>query len=122
MVVAIVTALIAITAWTAGASAQSQQLNCTLTDTADQLGSENRPIIITFDQDAKALKAQDGSKSYSFGDVWISNIAISGNSDGISLGIDRSSQGIVWQQYGAGKPVIEFGECRQSAAPAADIH
>jgi len=36
------------------------QLNCTLTDTADQLGAENRPIVVTFDQDAKTLNAQDG--------------------------------------------------------------
>lgn len=113
----------AMLAWTTNGSAASLQLNCTLTDTADQLGSENHPIIITFDQDAKTLKAQDGSQNYNFGDVSISNIAISGNIDNVSLGIDRSSLGIVWQQYAAGKVATQFGQCRQSALPAAaDTH
>jgi len=100
------------------ASATPQQLSCTLTDTAEQLGAESRPIAVVFDDDAKTLNAQDGARNYRFDNVSISNISISGEVDDVSLGIDRSSSGIVWQQYGPGKPVIEFGQCRRTNPPA----
>ena len=119
----IVSALMTVPAWTAGASAAPQQLDCVLTDTDAQPGSESRQIVIVFDEDAKTVKAQDGSQSYSFSSVSISNVSISGNVDSVSLGIDRSSLGIVWQQYGADKVVTEFGQCRRTDHPtAADTH
>ena len=94
------------------APAAQQRLECVLTDTAAQLGAENRPIVVTFDEDRKALQALVGSQSYSFSQVSISTVSISGQSGDVSLGIDRSSFGVVWQQYGPGQPVIEFGRCR----------
>lgn len=97
-------------------SAAAQQLDCVLTDTAEQLGSENRTIVVVFDESAKTLKAQDGSQNYSFSNVSISNIAISGDVNSVSVGIDRSSLGIVWQHYATDKVVTEFGHCRQSEA------
>lgn len=112
------TALIAILV-PAAASATSQQLDCVLTDTAGQLGSENRPIVISFDEDAKSLKAQEANQNYSFSTVSISNVSISGEDGNISVGIDRSSLGLVWQQFGADKVVTEFGQCRRSNPPAA---
>ncbi len=115
MTAAIMAALLSGSAWT-GASAAPQQFDCVLTDTAEQLASENRAIVVVFDQSGKTLKAQDGSQSYSFKNVSISNIAISGDVDLVSIGIDRSSGGVVWQQYAADKVVTEFGHCRQSEA------
>ena len=98
-----------------GAFAALQRFDCVLTDTAEQLASENRTIVVMVDESAKSLQVQDGSQSYSFDDVSISNIAVSGHVDSVSLGMDRSSLGIVWQQYAA-KVVSEFGRCRQVAA------
>jgi len=110
--------LIVILARLSTASATPQQLSCTLTDTAEQLGAKSRPIAVVFDDDAKTLNAQDGARNYRFDNVSISNISISGEVDDVSLGIDRSSSGIVWQQYGPDKPVIEFGQCRRTNPPA----
>lgn len=118
-----VAVLIGVLARSLGASAAAQQLDCVLTDTADQLGSESRPIGVVFDENAKTVQVQLGSQTYNLSNVSISNIAISGNVDNYSLGIDRSSMGIVWQQYGADKPVTEFGRCRRADhAAAAGTH
>jgi hypothetical protein len=108
-------ALLSLVAWTE-ALAVAQQFDCVLTDTAEQLASENRATVVVFDESVKTLKAQDGNQSYSFNNVSISNIAISGDVNSVSIGIDRSSGGIVWQQYAANKVVTEFGHCRQSEA------
>jgi len=104
------------------ASATPQQLSCVLIDTADQLASESRPVVVTFDDAAKTLTAEAGGQNYNFDNVSISNIAISGNLSGNSVGIDRSSSGIVWQQYGADKVATEFGLCRRASEPAAAAH
>lgn len=98
------------------ASAAGQRFDCVLTDTSEELASENRVIVVVFDGSAKTLKTHDGSQSHSFNNVSISNIAISGDVDNVSVGIDRSSLGIVWQQYAANKVVTEFGHCRQAEA------
>ena len=109
----------ALSAWSVHASAASQRFDCVLTDTADKLGSENRPIVVVLDEAAITLEVQDGGQKYNLNNVSISNISINGDTDRLSLGIDRSSLGIVWQQYGANKMVIEFGKCRQADHPAA---
>jgi hypothetical protein len=113
------TALIAVAAGTADASATPQRLDCVLTDIGTQPGSESRPIVIVFDEDVKTLKAEASSQSYSFANVSISNVSINGADDDVSLGIDRSSLGIVWQQYGTRKVVTEYGQCRRTGQPAA---
>ena len=105
------------TVWTAAASAAPQQLDCVLTDTEGNPGSENRPIVVVFDEDAKTLTAKGGGNSYSFSKVSISNVSITGAVDSVSLGVDRSSFGIVWQQYGADKVSTEFGRCHPTQSP-----
>jgi hypothetical protein len=105
------------------AFAAPSQLNCVLTNTSTQAGSENQTIVVTFDADAKTLTAQEGTQSYNFSNVSISNVSISGAINSVSLGIDRSSLGFVWQQYGADKAVTEFGQCQSTNHPAAaDTH
>ena len=99
-------------------SAAPQQLRCALA--SSQTAAQNQPIVVVFDDAAKTLQAQSGTQSYNFTDVSISNVAISGNAGTVSLGIDRSSLGIVWQQYAAEKTTIEYGQCQNSAAPSAD--
>ncbi len=72
---------------------------------------------MTFDEDNKSLTAEEGGRSYSFTKVTISYIAISGHADDVSLGIDRSSLGIVWQRYGTDKVTSEFGRCQPAKTP-----
>jgi len=108
-------------AWTGGASAVVQVLDCVLTNPGNQASGQS--IVVTFDNVGKTLKAQRGTESYSFTNVSISNISISGQGNGVSLGIDRSSLGMVWQQYGTDKVVTEFGQCRVSEHPnSTDSH
>ena len=98
-------------------SATPQQLDCVLTDTEAHPHSESRPIVVVFDQDKRTLTAKEGSRNYNFRNVSISNVSINGQTDNVSLGIDRSSLGIVWQQYGADKVRTEYGQCRLAPAP-----
>ena len=113
----IVAALAMVPLWTAAASAMAQRLDCVLTDKEASPASESRPIVVVFDEDAKTVTAEAGGQTYSLEKVSISNISINGAADSISLGIDRSSFGIVWQQYGADKLTTEFGHCRPTPAP-----
>ncbi len=95
----------------AAAFGAPQQLDCVLTDTKAKPGSENRPVAVIFDEDAKTLTAKAGDRSYSFAKVTMTYIAISGQTDDASVGVDRSALGIVWQQYAAGTVTTEFGHC-----------
>lgn len=106
--------LVPLIMWSVAACAAVDRVDCNLADTAYQLGSENHALSVLFDENAKTLKALDGSQTYNFDDVSISNIAISGNVDSVSIGIDRSSLGVVWQQYKANGIVTEFGHCRRT--------
>lgn len=45
-----------------------------------------------------------------------SYIAISGQTDDVCLGIDRSSLGILWQQYEANKVNTDYGHCHPTRA------
>jgi len=114
----IVTASLISAAWSSGAAAAPLQLDCVLTDTPARPGSENRPVTVVYDEDDKTLTAEAAGRRYSFGKVTITYIAIGGQADDISLGIDRSSLGIVWQQYEADKVNTEYGHCRPSARRA----
>jgi len=114
---AIIPAALSILLCTVGVSAAPQQLDCVLTDTDGQPQSENRHMTVEFDQETKRLIAREGSQQYSFEKVSISNVAMSGAIASLSIGIDRSSLGIVWQQYDADKVRTEFGHCRPAVTP-----
>jgi len=114
---AIIASLLTAAAWTASAAAAPQHLDCVLTDKETQPGSENRPVAVVFDEDNKTLTAELAGHSYSFSNVTITYISISGQAEDISIGIDRSSLGLVWQQYGGDKVTTEFGRCRAAPAP-----
>jgi hypothetical protein len=113
----IVSALTIAFAWSVGASATPQQLDCVLTDTEAKPGSESRPIVIVFDEDAKTLTAKEGDHIYSFSKISISQVSINGLDDNVSLGIDRSALGIVWQQYEMDQVRTEYGKCHPVRAP-----
>lgn len=117
-VVIIAVVLIGVAARSSTASAATQQLDCVLTDIGTQPGSENRPIPVVFDEAANTLSAQDDTRKLQFASVSISNVAISGATDNVSIGIDRSSLGVVWQRYGSTGAVTEYGKCRRSGKPA----
>lgn len=112
-------AIAAVTAWPSDAPAAPQQLVCALSNAGETQSSANQSITVIFDDTAKTLLAQEGSQNYSFGDVSISNIAISGSIAAVSLGIDRSSLGMVWQQYEPDKVITQFGQCRSNPEPGA---
>lgn len=81
--------------------------------------SQNQPITVTFDDNAKTLQAEESGQNFSFGNVSISNVAISGDAGAVSLGIDRSSLGMVWQRYQPDQVITEFGQCRPNVEPGA---
>jgi hypothetical protein len=112
-----VIALTTVFAWSANVSAAPQQLDCLLTDTEAQPKSESRPIVVIFDEAKSTLTAEEGGHLYSFAKVLISNVSITGQANNVSLGIDRSSLGIVWQQYDADKVRTEYGRCRPVRTP-----
>lgn len=109
--------LMMVLVWAAAASAAPQRLDCVLMDKDASPASENRPVVIVFDEDAKTVTAEAEGQTYSLEKVSISNISINGAADSVSLGIDRSSFGIVWQQYGADKVSTEYGRCRPARSP-----
>ena len=100
-----------------GASASPQRLDCVLTDTDVQPQSEKRSIVVVFDEGNKTLTATDGDHTYSLQRVSISNVSIAGQADDVSVGVDRSSLGIVWQRYDAEQVRNEFGYCRAANSP-----
>lgn len=106
--------------WTAPSLATVERFTCALTDTIAKPGSESRPIIVIFDDATKTLAAEEGGRTHVFRNVSVSSVSVSGNADDVSLGIDRSSLGIVFQDYGvAGRTVaIEFGRCQLPTSTA----
>ena len=109
----IVTMIIALFAYGSEPCAGSQRLACALRDTEAKSRSENRPIVVDFDEEAKTLSAENDGHIYKFEKVSISNVTMNGQAEDVSLGIDRSSLGIVWQQYGADDIHTEFGACQR---------
>lgn len=113
-------AAIAISAtWPCTSPAAPQQLTCVLNIAGGAASAQNEPLTVIFDDSAGTLQTQRGDRSYSFTDVSISNVAISGDVGALSIGIDRSSLGLVWQQYGSDNATIAYGQCRQSSASPA---
>lgn len=108
-------ATMALAIWPACSSAAPQQFACALAGAADAPAARDQPLTVTFDDNAKTLQAREGDRNYVFADVSISNVAISGDVDAISIGIDRSSLGIVWQHYASDQVVTEYGQCRPNS-------
>jgi hypothetical protein len=104
-------AMIAVLTTIACADASALRFDCTLTDTQAKPQSENRPIVVVFDEDNRTLTAEENGRLHSFAKVSISNVSINGLADDVSFGIDRSSLGIVWQQYDPDKVHTEYGHC-----------
>lgn len=74
--------------------------------------SASRPLRVTFDEGTKALNVTDRERTYSFATVSISSVTINGLGHSVSIGIDRSSLGVVWQQYLQDTIKTEFGLCQ----------
>ena len=107
-----------------GGSAAPTRLDCTLTSLEMKTGSttdtaaENRSIIVVFDRDAKALTVYPDDSAVVLTNVTMSQIAMSGYVSGdVSLSIDPSSWGIVFQTYKPASTTTEFGACSLSAKP-----
>jgi hypothetical protein len=79
-------------------------------------GIINAPVVSLSPDMGDAILVQTFVVVVIFSKVTITYIAISGQTDDVSLGIDRSSLGIVWQQYVADKVDTEYGHCRPARA------
>lgn len=98
---------------TIAVSAATNRLQCLLTDTGTRPGSENRALVVEFDPNGKTLNAVANGQSYSFSTISISNVVLSGTTGDVSMAVDRSSYGIVWQQYGTSGVITEYGHCQR---------
>jgi len=96
-------------------------LNCNLTqlehkaDAKVDQTQENRQITVVFDEQNSALTVQQSGPAQVLQSVSITQSSISGFTNDVSLGIDRSSLSIVFQTYSA-ESTAEFGTCKLSAA------
>jgi len=109
---------------TAGAIAAPQRLDCNLTSletktgSTTDVGAENRPITVVFDQETKALTVYPDGSAVVLTNVTMSQIAMSGYVGGqVSLSIDPSSWSIVFQTYKPASTITEFGACSLSVKP-----
>jgi len=112
LAITILAPLLTLPALTGDSQAAPQQLNCLLTDTLARPGSQSRPVTVVYDEDDKTLTAEAAGRHYTFSKVTITYIAINGHADDVVVGIDRSSLGIIWQQYGTEEVGTEYGHCR----------
>jgi hypothetical protein len=108
----------------AGVIAAPQRLDCNLTSLETKMASttdvvaETRPITVVFDQEAKALTAYPNGSPLVLTNVTMSQIAMSGYVNGqVSLSVDPSSWGIVFQTYKPDSTSTEFGMCSVSTKP-----
>ena len=121
--VCILGALSAVLLLPAGAVAAPKRLDCSLTLLETRAGpksdqsAESRSMMIVFDEEAQALTLYQGASVQALGRVTITQSSMSGAVGEITLGIDRSSWGIVFQTYGSDSMRAEFGECNLSAEP-----
>jgi hypothetical protein len=106
-----------------GAVAAPERLDCHLTQletlggTKSDQSAENQSITIVFDEQTHALTVYKDASARTLKSVTITQSSMSGFLDDISLGVDRSSWGIVFQTYASDSPQVEFGDCKLSAEP-----
>ena len=107
----------------AGAGAAPERLDCRLIKAEIQSGSqseqvaEDRSIIVVFDEQTRALTVYQDANGQALNGVTITQSSMSGAVGEISLGLERSSWGIVFQTYGSDSMRAEFGECNLSTEP-----
>ena len=94
-----------------------RQMNCSLTrleSTADPnfTQSENRSISIIVDKEAKTITVSQGGSTQPLDHVTFSQLTMNGYTGDISLGMDTSSDSVVFQSYSPDANKTEFGVCR----------
>jgi hypothetical protein len=103
-------------------TASPTRLDCNLTTLETRAGKqfdsgvESRSITVVFDQETNALILyQEGSSRLD--NVSMSVASINGAAGNVTLGIDRSSWGIVLQTKKTDSTIAEFGACGLSTKP-----
>lgn len=104
--------------FTVGALAKATGLECALTSARADNKETTRTISIAFDAEANTLVSYQGAQHRDLANVTISTVSINGNTDDMSIGIDRSSWSIVVQTYSQDHVVAEFGVCKPANAPS----
>jgi hypothetical protein len=98
-----------------GAFAAPMRLECVLTSVGADDKETTRTILVVFDAEINTLISYQGARPREFSDVTISTVSINGNTDDMSIGIDRSSWSLVVQTYSQDRVSGEFGTCRPAA-------
>jgi hypothetical protein len=101
--------------FTVGGFAAPMRLECVLTSAGADDKETTRTILVVFDAERNTLVSYQGARPREFADVTISTVSINGNTDDISIGIDRSSWSIVVQTYSQDRVSGELGTCRPAA-------
>lgn len=103
------------------ASASAETFQCTLSEVETiakgsqfSTNTEQRLIQIQVDEAAKRIGVYQDGKSEALRNVVITQIAMTGYSDRLSIGIQRSSLNVVLQTYEADHTKAEFGICRDA--------
>lgn len=102
------------------AIAATTRLECSLTEletkegTKTDLKTESRIITVIVDEDAKMITVDQNGVEQRLNHVTITQTALNGYNEGLSLGIDASSGGVVLQTYKPISMTAEFGICRHS--------
>jgi hypothetical protein len=109
----------------AGAIAAPRRLDCSLTvletkaGSKQDVGTENRSIVVMFDDEAKAITVNQDGSSQVLNHVTMTQMTMNGYAADMSLGIDLSSWKIVFQTYqpDSSSMRVEYGVCSLSPKP-----
>jgi hypothetical protein len=100
------------------AIAATTRLDCSLTELETKEGTktdfktESRIITVIVDEDAKMITVDQDGVEQRLKHVTITQTALNGYNEELSLGIDASSGGVVLQTYKPVSMIAEFGVCR----------
>jgi hypothetical protein len=109
----------------ADAIAALQRRDCSLTvvetkaGSKQDVGAENRSIVVVFDDEAKAITVNQDGSSQVLNHVTMTQMTMNGYAADMSLGIDLSSWKIVFQTYqpDSSSMRVEYGVCSLSPKP-----
>lgn len=111
------------------ASASTESFQCMLAEeeniTADSqfsTNTEKRLIQIQVDEAARRISIYQDGKPHALGNVTITQIAMTGYTDKLSVGLQKSSLNVVLQTYEPNRIKAEFGSCRNTKSDTSSIH
>jgi hypothetical protein len=111
------------------ASASALTFQCTLTETETinqgsqfSTDTERRSIHIQVDEAEKRISVYQDGHSEALRNVVITQIAMTGYTEKLSIGIQRSSLNVVLQSYEPNRTKAEFGLCQSAESAPSKLH